>query len=1171
MLIRLSRVLFWLAACAAGLALLGPVQHGTWLTGVAGISLAGAWLAWRAAAWQQRQACTLPQATLPPSLQPDDASLLEVAARVTRAVHDAGAWPQPLAAAAATLNSELGPHHVAAHLVRAVDAQHATLATLATLAPGGVGGEHRIRLDASLVGEAIRSRRMAGSHPGPLALPVEQAGVVVAVLELGALALPVAPAALAGVLELTRLQLCGSLQRAATGSEAAWAEWLQHVPASVFVCDAREGRLLAASGQAALEFGFDRAGALGRTPQQVCGPAAAALLGPALRAARAGTAPFEHEVDLPGDAGARTMLLRHVALRSPDGAPRAIVTVARDVSAERRTEQQLREAQQRAHDIAETVDDSLFISNPERSRFEFLAGSAFETWGMTREQFAERPAAFLDKVLAEDRPILEERYRRESRGESADVSFRIRHPDKGVRWLRTRTHVRAMPDGSQRVYGRVGDVTESLQREHELEGARDAAQAASEAKSQFMANMSHEIRTPMNGILGMTELLLGTALNDKQRRFAQAVYRSGESLLEIINDILDFSKIEAGKLELAPTDFMLRAVVEDTLELLAPRAHERGLELSFREEPGLPALVHGDPLRLRQVLTNLVANAIKFTEHGEVVVDVRRAPVVDTAGEPGAGPPQAGRDPKGHEGAPAGPGGAIAAPGHRGAPFMLEFDVRDTGIGIPAEVLPRLFTAFTQANGGMSRRYGGTGLGLAISRQLVELMGGAIDVRSAPGLGSEFRFTVRLAPAEDGGSVPDAETGDLSALRALIVEDNPTNRTVLENMLGAWGMHVTLAEDGRQALDLLVGRTPQDAPFDLALVDMQMPRLDGIAFARALRAADLQPGMKMVLLSSVSSPDDVRSAHDAGFDRFVAKPIRKSELRQALLGVTSARAEGGAAAIRLDRRVLVVEDNRVNQEVIGQMLRRLGCEVRLAASATEGLRALCEVSFDLVLMDIQMPGMDGIEALQWFRRGGHGRYGFVTPPATPVIAVTANALGGDEQRFLDLGFDDYLSKPFRQSQLLAMLTRNLMLSAPMPLDEAPPPGAARPAVPPAAEAGGVLDEEALARLRELDPKGENRLLERVLKAFETSVARLLPQLQDSRRLGDRAGIRHVAHTLKSSSASIGAVKLSQLCADIETMIRLEKIEDLDARVDAMAAEVEVVLQVLRGLMDGESK
>jgi signal transduction histidine kinase/CheY-like chemotaxis protein len=1170
MLIRLSRVLFWLAACAAGLALLGPAQHGTWLTGAAGVSLACAWIAWRVAAWREREQPGPDDTALPASVQPGPDTLLEVATLLARAVTSADTGPQALAAAARVLTSELGPHHVAVSLVHAVDAVHATVAPLAVL-QAGVGSGHRIRLDASLAGEAIRTCRIAGRLPGTLAVPVEAGGRVVAVLEIGEVAIDLPAGHLMALLELARTQLGAALRTDTDAPDLAGIapDLLERLPASLFVADPADGRIVGMSRHAGVEFGIEPGGVVGRTLREAFGDAAD-LLEPALAAARDANGPVEHEFELPGaapDRGSRTVNLRLVTLRRPDGTPRVVVALVRDLSDERCTQRQLREAREHARDIAETLDDSLFVTNPQRSRFEFLAGSAFDTWGMTREQFAARPAAFLDNVLDEDRRILEDRYQRELRGEPVDVTFRIRHPDKGLRWLRTRTRTRTMPDGSQRVLGRVADVTLGRQRQHELERARDAAQAASEAKSQFMANMSHEIRTPMNGILGMTELLLGTALNDKQRRFAQAVYRSGESLLEIINDILDFSKIEAGRLELAPTDFVLRSVVEDTLELLAPRAHERGLELSFREESGLPATVHGDPLRLRQVLTNLVANAIKFTEHGEVVVDVRRA----FAAEPGAGPAPAGRDLVGHVGPPSVPAGAIAVPGDRGAALLLEFNVRDTGIGIPADVLPRLFTAFTQANGGMSRRYGGTGLGLAISRQLVELMGGAIDVRSAPGIGSEFRFTVRLEAARSAADAVDVEETDLSTLRALVVEDNPTNRIVIDAMLGAWGMQVTLAEDGREALDLLLGRTPTDPPFDVALVDMQMPRLDGIALARALREAGIQPDMKLVLLSSVSSPDDVRSAHAAGFDRFVAKPIRKAELRQALLGVTSARAEGNGSAAHLNRHVLVVEDNRVNQEVIGQMLRRLGCEVQVAGSATEGLRALCERSFDLVLMDIQMPGMDGVEALQWFRRGGHGRYGFVTSTSTPVVAVTANALGGDEQRFLDLGFDDYLSKPFRQSQLLAMLTRNLLLSAPMPLDEAPESGAARPALPAPGDAIAVLDAAALERLRSLDPRGENRLLERVLSAFETSVARLLPQLLEARQNGDHGGIRHVAHTLKSSSASIGALQLSQHCADIEAMIRLAKVDDLDPRVDALCAEVEIVLQALRALLDGEKK
>jgi CheY-like chemotaxis protein/HPt (histidine-containing phosphotransfer) domain-containing protein len=390
---------------------------------------------------------------------------------------------------------------------------------------------------------------------------------------------------------------------------------------------------------------------------------------------------------------------------------------------------------------------------------------------------------------------------------------------------------------------------------------------------------------------------------------------------------------------------------------------------------------------------------------------------------------------------------------------------------------------------------------------------------------------------------------------------------VLEQMLGDWGMQVTLAEDGVRALELLEAPGAASSPFDLALVDMHMPRLDGLELARAITASGRHPALKLVLLSSVSSPDDVQAAHEAGFLRFVAKPVRQTELRQALLGVTSSRREAPLPAAHLGRRVLVVEDNTVNQEVIGQMLRQLGCRATVASGASEGLRALCEQTFDLVLMDIQMPGMDGVEVLRTFRRGPDARRGFITLPSTPVVAVTANALDGDERRFLDLGFDDYLSKPFRQSQLLAMLNHHLRPSDPLPRQDAPEAGSA----PAAARAmPAVLDAQALARLRELDPKGESRLLERVLKAFETSVARLSPLLEESRRSGDRAGVRHVAHTLKSSSASIGALALSQRCAEVETLIRLESTEDLSAPLDALSAELSVVLKAITTVLDNQA-
>ena len=358
--------------------------------------------------------------------------------------------------------------------------------------------------------------------------------------------------------------------------------------------------------------------------------------------------------------------------------------------------------------------------------------------------------------------------------------------------------------------------------------------------------------------------------------------------------------------------------------------------------------------------------------------------------------------------------------------------------------------------------------------------------------------------------------------------------------------------------------------------------MDGISLAQALRQSGRHPNLKLILLSSVSSPDDVRRAQDAGFQRFVAKPVRKSELRQAILGVSPLRLDGTVDLPELRRTILVVEDNPVNQEVISHMLRRLGCQIQVAGSALEGLRALCEKRFDLVLMDIQMPGMDGVEALGYFRRGPNGRFAFVNPADTPVVAVTANALDGDEERFLNLGFDDYLSKPFRQSQLLAVLNKRLkpVSTTPPPIGDTPPSSptspAAGPAAPgvtqvaPAAEATPTaLDPQALKRLHDLDPNGDNKLLERVLKAFEASVGRLQPMLLEAHANGDLAGISHVAHTLKSSSASIGAIKLSQMCAEIEMMIRQGSGGDLGPRVENLSVEIDLVVQSLRSLLQNK--
>ena len=971
---------------------------------------------------------------------------------------------------------------------------------------------------------------------------------------------------------------------------------LGNLPVSLFVLDPVNLNVVAINRYTEIEFNLQRDRVVGRSIEHALGKSVLSVANPYMQQAIETGLTVEHDFIWQGDEGsgiARVVNARHFALRHSNGRPRLLISLVRDITASRQAQADLEESERRFRELVESMDDSVYVATQSREQYLYLSPRTQDLLGTPADELLARPQQVREMIVPEDRHLLAAQEEHELANEPTDALLRLQVPGKGLRWIRHRTRARRLPDGQSRIYGLVSDVTEDHNQALELQRARDLAEAASQAKSQFMANMSHEIRTPMNGILGMTELLLGTPLNDKQRRFAQAVYRSGESLLEIINDILDFAKIEAGRLELATCDFVLRTLVEDTLELMAPRAHEKGLELSFREQPGLPSVIHGDPLRLRQILTNLVANAIKFTEHGEVVVDIRR-------GIGGAANLQSGEVTGGIE---------------------LEFMVRDTGIGIPSDVIPRLFSAFVQANVGMARRYGGTGLGLAISKQLVELMGGHIEAHSAPGVGSEFVFRVPVRIGDTQVDMAMLEEPEMPSFNVLVVDDNETNRTVIENMLSAWGMNVTQAGNGREALNILMANPTQDAEFELALVDMNMPELDGLGMAEALRGSGRYPHLKMILLSSVSSPDDVRRAQEAGFQRFVAKPLRKAELRQAILGI-SAELGGDVPheALRINKRVLVVEDNSVNQEVCSQMLRRLGCEVQVASSALEGLRKLGEYRFDLILMDIQMPGMDGVEALSWFRRGSTSRFKFLTSSDTPVIAVTANALEGDEQRFLDLGFDDYLSKPFRQSQLQKILvehthpdgaagdTAGLLQqddepsTIPMALrdvahenaaatEEAPvvtippslepvqapaPTAPARPSEAPTttpapldatASHDDIFDAEALRRLRELDPRGDNRLLERVAKAFETSVGRLLPQLDDAVKMNDSAAIMHVAHTLKSSSASIGALKLSQMCAEIETMIRRQTGDDLTSRIREVPIEADRVLHGLRQLLE----
>jgi PAS domain S-box-containing protein len=693
-------------------------------------------------------------------------------------------------------------------------------------------------------------------------------------------------------------------------------------------------------------------------------------------------------------------------------------------------------------------------------------------------------------------------------------------------------------DDGQGLSAFVHDITERLTIQADMASARDQALEASRLKSAFLATMSHEIRTPMNGVIGLTGLLMRGDLQDTQRRYVDGIHVAGNTLLAVINDILDFSKIEAGALVLDDAAVNLNAILEDVVELLSEAARSKGVELLGFCDPMLPTQLRGDPVRIRQILLNLASNAVKFTDHGEVFLHIR----------PGDQPVQ-----------------AASRPADDADKLGIRFEVSDTGIGISQTDQAGLFEPFAQADSSTTRRFGGTGLGLAICRELVEAMGGEIGVESRPGSGSRFwcGFYLRRDPA--GQDAPKPHYVSLEGQRVLVVDDNDTNRLILTQQLRAWSMLPTTVASGAKALDQLIKALATGDFYDLAIVDMHMPVTDGLELARLIQADLRFPAMPIILASSDDSVE-TGTTRDAGIVASLSKPIQQSQLYDCLVGVVARKSTAVRPAVPTPAttptpqaptlgRLLLVEDNEINQMVAMGILAELGYAVDVAADGIEALDLAGRATYDAVLMDCQMPNLDGYEATRELRRrermaqGSEESRGSHAARRTPIIAMTAAAQEEDRERCLAAGMDDYLTKPIRTDELAAALVHWTTGGVPEPSGSVQTQAA-------------LTESSILNRLDELRENTADGLVVRLVASFLTRAPGYLSELVDTLDREDFDAFGRAAHSLNGAAGNVGASAMANLCQGLEALDRDEHAQSAPELLRHLQTEYEAVRRVL---------